>query len=302
MAACKGERMKMSARWAWIAITALGVTAGAQTSTGAGENGSAAAQAGQASGGVVQATTVSAELQKKIDSKDAKVGDEVVAKSTAEARLADGTKLPKGTRLVGHVTDVQAKSKENRDSHVTFAFDHAVLKDGREVPIMAMMRSIAMPVLAAPSGSDGMMGAGGGGSGPPRADAPGGGVGLAGNGPSNVRPTGLAAGTPAATVGGLNNATSGIDGSVNGATGASGALGTGASGALAAGPVMPVGNLAGVTFANVNAAAGAGNGGANGSAGASMATTLTGHGKNVSLDGGAQLTVAVAPRLAAASQ
>lgn len=286
--------MRTNAHLAWITIAALGVTAGAQTSTGGSENSSATAQAGQASAGTVQATSVSAELQKKIDSKDAKVGDEVAAKTTAEARLADGTKLPKGTRLVGHVTDVQAKSKENHDSHLTFAFDHAVLKDGREVPIMAMMRSIAVPVVAAPSGSDGMMGAGGGGG--PRADAPGGGVGLAGNGPTNVRPTGLAAGASAATVGGLNNATSGIDGSVNGATGANGALGTGAGGALAAGPVMPVGNLAGVTFANINAAAGAGNGGASASTGASMATTLTGHGKNVSLDSGAQMTIAVASR------
>jgi hypothetical protein len=149
-----------------------------------------------------------------------------------------------------------------------------------------------VPVLSAPSSSNDMMG-GGAGGGVPHADTPGSGVGLAGNGPGNVRPTGLPAAGTAGAAGGLNNATSGIDGSLNESTNPNGALGTGANGALGAGPVIPVGNLAGVTFANVNAAAGAGNGGA---ASASMATTLTGHGKNVSLDSGAQMTVAMAPR------
>jgi len=86
--------------------------------------GPATAQAGPTSASTIQATRISAELAKKIDAKDAKVGDEVVAKTTSEARLADGTKLPKGSKLVGHVTDVQAKSHDNHDSHVAFAFDH----------------------------------------------------------------------------------------------------------------------------------------------------------------------------------
>jgi hypothetical protein len=59
---------------------------------------------------------------------------------------------------------------------------------------------------------------------------------------------------------------------------------------------MAVGNLSGVTFVNVNAVAAASNGGATGSAGASTATVLTGHGRNVTLDSGSQMTIAVAPR------
>lgn len=311
IAAISGEDMKMKTQAAWMAVAALTMAAGmqgavAQTSAGAGESGSATAQAGQASASVAQAASVSAELSKKLDAKDAKVGDEVVAKTTSEASFADGTKLPKGSKLVGHVTDVQAKSHDNHDSHLAFAFDHAVLKDGRELPIQVMTRAIAAPAQgAASTGSDDMMGAGGGG---PRAGG-GGGVGPANSAGGTVRgATGLAAGATSATAGSLNNATSGIDGTTNGALGSTGSstanLGpngtalnnaAGVNGALS-GPDMPVGNLSAVTFNTVRATAGASPGGVTGSAGASTATMLTGHGKNVSLDSGSQMSLAVAPR------
>jgi hypothetical protein len=289
--------MKTQMQWIAVAALAIAVGATAQSSPGASENGSAAAQAGQASASAAQATSVSAELTKKIDSKDAKVGDEVAAKTTAEARLADGTKLPKGSKLVGHVTDVQPKSHDNHDSHVAFAFDHAVLKDGHEVPVQAMMRSIAVPAPMASAGSPDDMMAGGGmqGSGP-RGAGPAGGAGL----PNGVaatahNATGPSGPTSIAAAGGLNNATSGIDGSANGAANNT-ALNGGAgvdSRLGSAGLAMPVGNLAGVTFAAIGGSAGASPGAA---ASTSMATMLTGHGKNVTLDSGAQMTLSVAPR------
>jgi hypothetical protein len=289
----------MKAQVGWIAVVALtiSVSATAQSSAGASEAASASAQAGQASTSAAQATSVSAELTKKIDSKDAKVGDEVAAKTTAEARLADGTKLPKGSKLVGHVTDVQAKSHDNRDSHIAFSFDHAVLKDGHEVPVQAMMRSISVPApMASTSGSDDMMAGGG-----PRGGPPAGGAGLANSAPGTAHnATGPSGPTSLASTGGLSNATSGIDGTANGAaangTALNAAAGLNGGQAVAAGPVMPVGNLAGVTFATIGNSAGASAGGVSGSAGASTATMLTGHGRNVTLDSGAQMTLSVAPR------
>lgn len=295
--------MKIGASLVWMAAAVFALTASAQTSAAGGEYSSAAAQAGQASASAAQATDVSAQLAKKLDSKDAKVGDEVVAKTTADARLADGTKLPKGSRLVGHVTEVEAKSHDNHDSRLAFAFDHAALKDGRDLPIHARMYSLSAPApLAAPSGADDMM-AGGGmqGGGGPRGGG-GGGVGLANNASGTVRgATGIATNTSAATAGGLNNATSGVDGSAAGALGTASNLGpvnstAGVTGGGVASAVVPVGNLSGITFATVNAAGGASTSGANASTGISTATLLTGHNKNVSLDGGSQMTLGVAPR------
>ncbi len=78
---------------------------------------------------------VNAELTKRIDAKKAKVGDTVEAKTTSAVKLPDGTELPKGTKLVGKVTDVRARSNSDKTSHIAFNLDEALMKDGREVPL-----------------------------------------------------------------------------------------------------------------------------------------------------------------------
>jgi len=304
--------MKMKSAFAWIAAAAMTVaasgqsvvTSGAATAAGSAQSGGAqtspageyaAAQAGQASASLSQATAVSAELSKKIDTKDAKAGDQVVAKTTSEGRLADGTRLPKGSKLVGHVTDVQAKSHDNRDSHLAFAFDRAVLKDGREVPVRATMQSLSAPAAMAANSSDDMMAS--------NPLGPGGGDSMARNGGSGHASvggvSGAVPGTVGTTAGGLaNNVTSGAAASGAGNLGANGTPLNNPAGLNAglSGQAMPVGNLYGVTFNTVSATAGASNGGINGSAGSSTATMLTGHGRNVSLESGSQMTLSVAPQ------
>jgi hypothetical protein len=107
----------------------------------------------------VAAASVSAELTKRIDTKNAKQGDEVNARVTSTAKLPDGTELPRGTKLIGKVTDVKAKSKEDKSSHLAFSIDHAVLKDGKQVPVMAAVTSVTGP---AQSSASEMMSPGGG--------------------------------------------------------------------------------------------------------------------------------------------
>lgn len=118
----------------------------------------------------VAATSVSAELTKRIDTKKAKVGDEVDLKTTSAAKFADGMELPKGTKLVGKVTDVHPKSKEDKTSHVAFDLERAVTKDGHDVPVHAAVTSMmvsAQPVDNSATLSPGSAGggvAGGGGA------------------------------------------------------------------------------------------------------------------------------------------
>lgn len=107
----------------------------------------------------VAAASVSAELTKRIDTKNAKQGDEVDARVTSTAKLPDGTELPRGTKLIGKVTDVKAKSKEDKSAHLAFSIDHAVLKDGKQVPVMAAVTSVTGP---AQSSASEMMSPGGG--------------------------------------------------------------------------------------------------------------------------------------------
>jgi hypothetical protein len=106
------------------------------------------------------AASVSAELTKRIDTKKAKVGDEVDVKTTSAARFADGTELPKGTKLVGKVTDVHPQSNADKTSHVAFDLERAVTKDGHDVPVHAAVTS--MMVSTQPADNSAMMSPGGG--------------------------------------------------------------------------------------------------------------------------------------------
>lgn len=304
----------MKTTLAFLAMAVFAVTAGAQTNAAAGEQGDAGAQAGRMAASAGQATMVSAELTKSLNSKDAKAGEEVFAKTTSKATLADGTKLPKGSKLIGHVTEAQAKSKEHKDAQLAFAFDHAVLRDGREIPVHAMMRSLAAPApLTGAADTESMMDAGagmapagGGGGGMVRG---GGGGGLVGGAAGTVQGTAGAAGGLAGNAGsglgagaqgalngagnlGANGTAPGVAG-LNGAAGLNG--GAGLEGGLN-GRAIPVGNLSGVTFATVDAAANAGPGGVSGTAGGSTATLLTAHGRNFSLDSGSQMTLSLSPQ------
>ena len=119
----------------------------------------------------VDATSVSAELTKNLDAKRAHVGDSIEVRTTNEAKLADGTTLPRGTKLVGSVVDVTAKSKQVKDSRIVISLNRAVLKDGKQVAIQSAVTSMTAPassaeaaVVSTPSGPPASAGAAGGSS------------------------------------------------------------------------------------------------------------------------------------------
>ena len=95
------------------------------------------AQTGQTA---ASAVSVPAELNKKIDVKKVKVGHEVSATITADTKLPDGTQLPKGTKLVGTVTEVPGKANTG---HLTFDFDRAVLHSGQSVLVHTTLTSVS---------------------------------------------------------------------------------------------------------------------------------------------------------------
>jgi hypothetical protein len=124
----------------------------------------------------VAAGSVSAELTKRIDTKNAKLGDEVDARVTSAAKLPDGTELPRGTKLVGKVTDAKAKSKQDKSAHLAFNLDRAVLKDGKQVPVVVAVTSMTGPAQGSAErmmpGGGAAVGSAGGSSGPAGSSAP----------------------------------------------------------------------------------------------------------------------------------
>jgi hypothetical protein len=82
-------------------------------------------------------------LLKAVDAKKAKPGDEVVAKVTQDVKSNDKVVLPKGSKVMGKVTQAQGRAKGQDESELGLAFDSAVLKDGTKVPISFTIQAVA---------------------------------------------------------------------------------------------------------------------------------------------------------------
>lgn len=103
---------------------------------------------------IAPGSVIPVQLTKTIDAKKAKPGDEVVAKVTMDLKTNSGDVIvPKDTKVTGHVTEAQARSKEQKESQVGIAFDHAALKDGDVALPMSIQAVIAPPTNNEDSGS-----------------------------------------------------------------------------------------------------------------------------------------------------
>jgi hypothetical protein len=85
---------------------------------------------------------VTGELDGKLDSKTARVGDRVVLKTMDKVQTSDGTVIPRGSRLLGHVTEVQAYDPVNGPARIAIAFDHAELKNGQSIAIYTLIGGV----------------------------------------------------------------------------------------------------------------------------------------------------------------
>jgi hypothetical protein len=137
--------MQRSVIYALLAVSLIWAAAQAvaQSAPSAGQT---AQQAGPA---LAPGTVVGAELSKGVDAKKAKVGQEVVAKSLADLRDNNGNVvIPRGAKLVGHVTQVQAASKDQPQSSLAIIFDKVEAKhgkEGKEVALHAGIQALAKP-------------------------------------------------------------------------------------------------------------------------------------------------------------
>lgn len=86
---------------------------------------------------------IHAVLEKIVHPKKVKVGDEVAARLTEPTKLKDGTEIPKGSHIVGKVTELKMKADKEGPSKLGLLFDKAQLKDGKEIPLTMALVSVA---------------------------------------------------------------------------------------------------------------------------------------------------------------
>lgn len=88
-------------------------------------------------------TTVRVTLQQPLDVRKNKVGDQVIVKAAEKVKSDGRDILPKGAKIIGHVTAVKARSKEEPNSALGIIFDRALLKDGDEIPLHVFIQAVA---------------------------------------------------------------------------------------------------------------------------------------------------------------
>jgi hypothetical protein len=93
---------------------------------------------------------VKGELVSKLDSRNAKTGDSVTLRTEEAVTTADGTEIPKGSKLIGHVALVQPHTKEQQNSKLTLDFDQVQMKSGQNLAIHSVIASLDPPPSAAP--------------------------------------------------------------------------------------------------------------------------------------------------------
>lgn len=137
---------------------------GAQASGSGSGSASATGNAGNNSANISNGTNVDATLTKSLDAKQCKPGDQVEARAAQDVKQDGKVVLKKGTRLVGHVTQAQARANGQTQSQLGILFDHAVMKNGQEMPFNASIQALAaaQSAAAASAGADDMMASGSG--------------------------------------------------------------------------------------------------------------------------------------------
>lgn len=231
--------------------------ASASQSSNVSDKSSQAASASQLQAG----STVQAELVKPLDAKKNKVGDEVIAKTTHDVKSEGRVVIPKGSKLMGHVTEVKTHSKEQATSELGIAFDHAILKNGGELPLALGIQAIGRSQSAATAVEDDTIASPSSGT----------------TGPSSARPSGGVLGGVRSTAGGVVDTAGGTAGTaVNSAAGTAGGTLSAPLSATSQGVV----GMPGLSLATQTATSG-------------NASVITAQGTNVHLDSGTEMILRV---------
>lgn len=127
--------------------SATGASTSATTTTSASTSGKAI--------NLQSGTRLAAQLQSTLDVRKAKVGDQVVLKTTEAIKSQGRTVVNKGARLIGHVTEVSQKTRAGGESSIGLVFDK--LESGSLAsPINATITSVTRAAASARVDNDGI--------------------------------------------------------------------------------------------------------------------------------------------------
>jgi hypothetical protein len=103
---------------------------------------SALAVHAQSTSGTIQMVNFVAGVDRGVDSKKAEPGDVFTAKTVEGTTLNDGTTVPAGSVLEGHVDSATA-SEHKSDGKLVLTIDRLQVKGGKEIPVKATITQVA---------------------------------------------------------------------------------------------------------------------------------------------------------------
>jgi hypothetical protein len=96
-------------------------------------------------GNQTRVTTVFAVLIKTMESRSASVGQELNLRTISDVVVNGEIVIPRESRLVGHVSEVATKGKEEPKSVLAIIIDKAIMANGGEIPLQAIIAAVAAP-------------------------------------------------------------------------------------------------------------------------------------------------------------
>lgn len=136
---------------------------------------------------IAPGSVIPVQLTKTVDAKKAKVGDQVEAKVVQDMKSDSGELIvPKDTKVLGHVTEAQVRTKDEKESQMGIAFDRTVTKDGHDMTLPMSIQAIIGQETSNPNGAN----SDNGGGATPSPNAP------SQSAPSSASPSGSGRGAP----------------------------------------------------------------------------------------------------------
>ena len=84
-------------------------------------------------------------VTKTLDSSKLKDGDAVELETSGGFKLPDGTLVPKGSKLYGHVVTTKARSKGDPESQLAIAFDKLSVANGKQLSVRGVVQAVFPP-------------------------------------------------------------------------------------------------------------------------------------------------------------
>lgn len=88
-----------------------------------------------------QPAVIIVELSKSLDSRKLTAGNAIEAKVATELRW-NGTVIPRGSKVMGHVTESSSRAKGDPASALGIVFDRISLKDGTDLPVKVSIQAV----------------------------------------------------------------------------------------------------------------------------------------------------------------